>query len=269
MLSGMTVNQVLSPKVADAHTGQSLAGTRDPILGTLAATVSDLEDIRISLSNRLYSLTHGEQDADGVLRTYGLPDDDPAVLAVQELLEGAQRLEKAAVKALEKRMKKHVLYKWVEDNKGIGAKSAARLLSAIGDPYMKELYVEEEWKQYRRVLKPRTISELWAYCGYSVVDGAAPRRMKGKQVNWNPEARTRVWLMAETSVKCKGTYKPVYDEAKAQALANPHKVDCPRCKAKAGEPLSAGHAHARALRRVSKEILRDLWLLSKEWHEKN
>lgn len=265
----MTVNQVLSPKVASSHTGQSLTGTRDPVLGTLASTVSDLEDIRISLGNRLWSLTHDEHDLDGVLRAYGLPEDDPSVLALKELVEGAQALEKAAVKAMTKRMKEHVLYKWVEDNKGVGAKTAARLLNAIGDPYMREQYVEEKWQEYRLVIKPRTLSELWSYCGYSVVNGKAPRRSKGEKINWNPEARTRVWIIAETSVKCNGTYKPVYDEAKAHALATPHKEDCHRCKAKAGEPLSAGHAHARALRRVSKEILRDLWLLSKEWHEKN
>lgn len=265
----MTVNQVLSPKVASAHTGQSLAGVRDPVLGTLASTVSDLEDVRISLSNRLWSLTHAEQDSDGHLRGFGLPDDDPAVLSVKELLEGAQAMEKDAIKAMVERMKKHVLYKWVEDNKGVGAKTAARLLSALGDPYIKETYVEDEWHEYRRVLKPRTLSELWAYCGYSVVEGKAPKRSKGAKINWNPEARTRVWLIAETSVKCNGTYKPVYDEAKAHALVTPHAQDCPRCKVSAGEPLSAGHAHARALRRVSKEILRDLWLLSKEWHEKN
>ena len=267
MLPGMTVNQVLSPKVASAHTGQSLAGVRDPILGTLASTVTDLENIRISLGNRLWSLTHEEQDSDGILRAFGLPDDDPAVLAVKELLEGAQGLEKAAIKAMEKRMKDHVLYPWVESNKGIGKKTAARLLSALGDPYIKEMYVEDGWGEYRRLLKPRTLSELWAYSGYSVVDGKAPSRLKGQKVNWNPEVRTRVWLIAETSVKCNGTYKSVYDAAKAQEMT--HVKDCSRCKAQAGEPLSKGHAHARALRRVSKEILRDLWLLSKEWHEKN
>lgn len=265
----MTVNQVLSAKVASAHTGQSLSGTRDPILGTLASTVTDLEAVRISLSNRLFSLTHDEHDLDGVLRAYGLPEDDPSVLAVQELLKGAQGLERAAVRALEKRMKSHVLYPWVEANKGVGAKSTARLLGAIGDPYMKELYVEEEWGQYRHVYKPRSVAELWAYCGYGVVDGKAPYRRSGFKVNWNPDARKRVWLIAETSVKCNGTYKPVYDAAKAAALAIVHQQDCHRCKVKAGEPLTAGHAHARALRRVSKEILRDLWLLSKEWHEKN
>lgn len=268
MLSGMTVNQVLSPKVASSHTGQALTGTRDPILGTLASTVSDLEAIRISLGNRLYSLTHSQEDADGHLRGFGLPDDDPAVLAVQELLEGAQGLEKAAIKAMEKRMTKHVLFSWVEGNKGVGKKTAARLLSAIGDPYMKETYVEDG-DEFRLVFKPRTLAELWSYSGYGVVKGEAPKRQKGQKANWNVEIRTRVWLIAESSVKCNGTYKPVYDEAKAHAVATPHTVDCARCKAKAGEPLSAGHAHARALRRVSKEILRDLWSLSKEWHEKN
>lgn len=265
----MIENQVLSPKVASAHTGQSLAGARDPVLGTLASTVGDLEDVRISLSNRLYSLTHAENDVDGHLRGFGLPDDDPSVEAIKSLLAGAEALEKQAIKAMTSRMKKHVLYGWVQNNKGVGEKTAARLLSALGDPYIKELYEPAGEDEFRRVLKPRTISELWSYAGYGVVEGSAPKRTKGSKSNWNPEVRMRVWLIAETSVKCKGTYKPVYDKAKAHYIATPHAVDCARCGAKAGEPLSAGHAHARALRRVSKEILRDLWLLSKEWHDQN
>lgn len=266
MLLAMASNQVLSPKVASAHTGQSLAGARDPVLGTLASTVSDLEAIRISLSNRLWSLTHPVADADGILRTFGLEDDDPAVLAVAELLTGAQTLEKSAIKAMQKRMQKHVLYEWVKSNKGVGEKTAARLLSALGDPYMKEQYVEDG-DEFRRIYKPRSVSELWAYSGYGVVNGMAPSRKKGQKSNWNPEIRMRTYLIAETSVKCNGTYKPVYDAAKLHAVETPHTTDCVRCKAKAGEPLGAGHAHARALRRVSKEILRDLWTLAKEWHE--
>lgn len=264
----MIVNQVLSPKVASSHTGQSLAGTRDPILGTLASTVSDLEAIRISLVNRLYSLTHEVADVDGVVRGYALPDDDPSVEVVRELVRSAEELEKKAIKALQNRMKSHVLYPWVEANKGVGSKTAARLLSALGDPYMKEQYIPEG-EEFRRVYKPRSVSELWSYAGYGVIDGKAPARSKGTVMNWNPEVRMRTYLIAETSVKCNGTYKPVYDEAKKHALATPHALDCHRCKAKAGEPLGNGHAHARALRRVSKEVLKDLWTLSKEWHESN
>jgi len=264
----MTTTHSVSPRVSYEQSHEDVLGTRDVVLGVLASSVSDLETLRIAISNRVYSLTHTGPDVDDVLRGHQLAEDDPAVIAMQELLEGTKALEKLAIKAMQKRMKKHVLYEWVSKNKGVGEKTAARLLSALGDPYIRDMYVGEG-DELRHVLEPRTVSELWSYAGYGVVNGAAPKRTKGQKVNWNPEIRMRVWLIAETSIRSNGDYKPVYDETKASAMASPHLQDCARCKAKAGEPLSKGHAHARAMRRVSKEILRDLWTLSKEWHESN
>jgi hypothetical protein len=63
----------------------------------------------------------------------------------------------------------------------------------------------------------------------------------------------------------------VYDAAREQYAEAVHPTECVRCgpagkPALPGSPLSAGHQHARALRRVSKEILRDLWLEARMVH---
>jgi hypothetical protein len=54
-----------------------------------------------------------------------------------------------------------------------------------------------------------------------------------------------------------------------------HAAPCQQCAGKGksaeaaiGAPLRPGHQHARALRLVAKEVLKDLWVASKEIHEK-
>ena len=72
----------------------------------------------------------------------------------------------------------------------------------------------------------------------------ALRRERGQRANWNPEAKMRAYLVAESTVKFTGAeftrkgklarwprspYRDVYDEAKAKAQVALHRRDCPRC----------------------------------------
>jgi hypothetical protein len=64
----------------------------------------------------------------------------------------------------------------------------------------------------------------------------------------------------------------VYYEAREKYTNSVHPAVCVRCgpekkPAQPGSPLSDGHKHARALRIVSKEILKDLWVAAKDLHE--
>lgn len=93
-------------------------------------------------------------------------------------------------------------------------------------------------------------------------------RAKGAQSNWNSEARKRVWLIAKSVEKqTKGEYRELYDATKEHYQGAVHAYDCAQCKAKVGDPLKPGHIQSRALRRVSKEVLKDMWLASKQVHE--
>jgi hypothetical protein len=160
---------------------------------------------------------------------------------------------------------------------GIGEKQCARLLACIGDPY---------WNDSTD--QPRTLRPLWRFCGLDVVPadaqssddsqvvlgvGVAPRKQRGQLVTWNPEARQRVWLIAESCMKNRNSaYRPVYDAARIKYADAVHGAPCIRCgpkgkPAQAGSPLSNGHQHARGLRLIAKEILRDLWREAKRIHE--
>jgi hypothetical protein len=206
-----------------------------------------------------------------------------------------EQLTKDATKHLEKVMRRHPLHPWVKAQKGLGDKQVARLLAAIGDPYWNTLYD-----------RPRTVSELWAYCGYHVLPvsqlgcdahgvtagrdqagggdtsqrfseaqairaGVAPRRQRGQKSNWSETARKRTWLIATSIVKAGGPYRDVYDATKMKYAEATHHAACVRCgpagkPAEAGSPLSKAHIHARGLRAISKAVLKGIWIEARRIH---
>jgi hypothetical protein len=102
--------------------------------------------------------------------------------------------------------------------------------------------------------------------------GVAPKRQRGQRSNWSATAKMRVFLIAESCIKqAKSPYRPVYDEGRTRYADAVHDLPCVRCgpggsPAQPGSPLSAGHQHARAMRLVMKEILRDLWIEARRLH---
>lgn len=235
-----------------------------PFLSTFAAQVDDLEALRVALANRrrLMVTPADEEDKDGIRRGLGLSMDDPEdallLAPIALTVEGVTDLENGAIKFLQKYMAAGPWGPWLADgkSKGVGAKQLARLLGATGDPC---------WHNGQN--RPRLVSELWSYCGYSVVDGAAPARRKGTQINWSTEARKRAWLIAGSCVKTGGDghYRAIYDKSRAHYADAVHTGVCVRCgpsgkPAQPGSPLNDGHKHGRALRAIAKELLRDLWV---------
>lgn len=232
----------------------------DPALALAADVVDDLERVRIANENRLRQLTRDVEDVDGEQRGFGLPVEHPDVARLAGIVEGLAKLEHDAVLELQRKLRKHPLGPWVKATRGIGEKQGARLLAAIGDPYWNTLYDRQ-----------RTVSELWAYSGYHVQEGAAVGRARGQKANWSATAKMRAYLIAESIVKAGGPLREVYDAARAKYDGALHEVECRRCGPKGnpahpGSTLSAGHQHARALRAVAKEVLRQLWLEARRLH---
>lgn len=238
------------------------------VLTILSDALDDLERTRIANENRLRQLTRTEADSDGGERGFGLPIDHPQVARLADIVDSMVKLEKEATVNLQKTMKTHPLGPWVARTKGVGEKQGARLISVIRDPYWNDLYD-----------RPRLVSELWAYCGLHVLKdpqtnvGVAPARQRGVKANWSQDAKMRVYLVAASCIKQSSSpYRPIYDEARLKYENQVHQAPCKRCgpsgkPAQPGSELSKGHQHARAMRLVMKEILRDLWTESKSLHE--
>lgn len=267
----------------------------DPFLALAADVLDDLEKVRIANENRLRQLTRDETDADGEERGFGLTEDHPDVARLAALVDALAKAEHSATLNLQRVMRKHPLGPWVKATAGVGEKQAARLLASIGDPYWNTLHD-----------RPRTVSELWAYCGYHVlparhdpteshpsgaggsntghpdqvhdalqgmVVGVAPKRQRGARANWSAAAKMRAYLIAESCIKQRSSpFRPVYDAARTKYADAIHDAPCARCGPKGkpapvGSPLSDGHKHARAMRAVSKELLKSLWREARHIHE--
>lgn len=229
----------------------------DPLLTLASITMDDLEELRKAQENRYRSLTQSGTSENGLEWGFGLDDRDPNVAAAGAIVDQIKQMEHQAVLNLQRLMRKHPLGPWVKGQKGVGEKQAARLLGVIGDPY---------WHSAEN--RPRTVSELWAYCGLK----PGQKRQRGTQANWSTEAKTRAYLIAEACLKAQGPYAEVYYQRKAHTEDREHSIECVRC-GPAGKPAQPGtawskaHRHADALRVVSKEVLKDLWRASRALHQ--
>lgn len=240
----------------------------DMILNTLAATLDDIEGMRKATANRLRILTASEPDADGVVRGMGLGEGHYSVMALRQTLEDLEYIEKHTVKDLQTAMKRHPLSEWVKSQRGVGEKTAARLLAAVGDPYWidEAEFEDDEGNVVYRPARTRTVSELWAYAGLHVdrPSNSAVRRKKGVQSNWKTEIKTRAYLIAEACVKT-GVRKDLEDDTKRVATTKYGRVYLDR-RAHTGQThpeWTLGHSHNDAMRIVSKELLKDMWVASK------
>ena len=153
--SGANAEQGQAALIDAAPVGFTLL---DPALALAADVLDDVERVRIANANRLQILTRSVEDSDGEVRGFGLDESHPDVARLAAMVELLGKVEHDAELNLGRMLRRHPLGKWVKAQKGIGDKQGARLLAAIGDPYVNSA-----------TGMPRTVSALWAYCGLHVL----------------------------------------------------------------------------------------------------
>jgi hypothetical protein len=214
-----------------------------PLLYVHATAHRDLEQLRVASEQRLRILTKAEPDKDGVTRGFGLDERHPDVARLVALTDGLKGLEHDAELGLKRSLRGCSIHPWIVTQIGLGEKQTARLLAAIGDPYINS-----------STDKPRTVSALWAYCGLHVIDGESARRKKGVQANWSTEAKTRAYLCSISCIKhSTSPYREVYLKRREHTLLT-------------HEDWTPGHSHNDALRITSKEILKRMWREARRLH---
>jgi hypothetical protein len=213
-----------------------------PGLDLAASILDDVEAVWVANNNRLAILTKPQdvEDEDGGKRGWGLTLDHPDVRNLADLVTSLKALETQAGKNLERHLKAHPLHDWQRDTVGVGARQLARLVAAIGDPYWNDLHD-----------RPRTVSELWAYCGFK----PGQRRRRGVKSNWSADAKKRAYLIAVSCIKSRNSpYRGAYDRRREHtAVSHPD--------------WTAGHSHNDALRYAAKMMLKDLWREARDIHE--
>jgi len=195
--------------------------------------------MRIATENRIRALS----DIKGLT---GSPEHERMSVIADQL----RAIEHDVVLELRRLMRAHPLGPFVKRTIGLGEKQVGRLLAAIGNPYIKPAVIDSDTGEVIEPSRPRRgPAELWAYCGFHVVDGQRPRRRRGEVANWNNIAKVRARLCAESCVKqMRSPYRPVYDAERARW---------------AGRDTTDLHKHNHALAVVAKAILRDLWVEAK------
>lgn len=237
----------------------------DPMLFTLAQTLQDYETLRIAEEHRLriFSTPSDVPDEDGVCRGFGYAEDSNEVQVVKGLIDPLKDLEHRTVLSLQKRMRVNPIWPYFKDVKGVGEKTLARLMACIGDPYLRPL----DDGSY----EPRTVSQLWAYCGMHTIankDGeiVAAKRMKGVQANWNTEAKTRLFLLSQNLLR-QGIRKDKDGNQYAVTEYGQLYLDRRAHTAVTHPEWNPGHGLNDALRIMGKELLKQLWRAAREIHE--
>ena len=98
------------------------------------------------------------------------------------------------------------------------------------------------------------ISSLWKHSGFAVIDGHAPKREKGKTIDYNPKLRTLMWKITDSFIKQNSpVYRGIYDNEKKRQLARKDE----------NKPKSQLHAHLRAMRKTTKIFLSHYWVVGR------
>jgi len=170
-------------------------------------------------------------------------------------------LEVAADEMAKEGKKLGAIWEWVTSIKGIGNNLAAKLLSRIDD-----------------IGKFDTISKLWRFCGYAVIDGDIDRPQSRETRPYDARLKSVLWEIAEQFIRHRPEiYREEYDEYKKEdRRKHPNVIcrkcgtaflptikTCPGCKQTNkdfGLMYSDAHMNARAKRKAAKLFLSHLWV---------
>jgi len=134
------------------------------------------------------------------------------------------------------------VYEWVTSIKGIGDSLACKLLAQIDD-----------------IEQFATISKLWRFSGYAVIDGQREYNKPGEKSHFNKTLKSVCFLIVESFIKQQTPiYADIYYMEKERLRRiHPEKIVNGNGKTKYND----GHLHAMAMRKTAKIFLQHLWLV--------
>ena len=152
----------------------------------------------------------------------------------------------------------HPAYHWFSQIKGIGKENIGKVIAPID------------------IERADTISSLWKFAGFSVEDGAAPKRVRGGgKLSFNSQLRSMCWRLGSSLLRAKGKFYDYYLKEKDKYYQKYENsgvrivpaTSLPKKEGKRYEPqdmIAAGHIHNQALRKTIKLFLACLWLVWRE-----
>ena len=180
-----------------------------------------IQKTRIQFGNRLDAIS---RDADDT-------GDSPQLEIILKWHKIFSDLESELDKDIGAIVSQHPIYDSVVAIKGVGPMLAAKLISMIN------------------ITRSNTVSQLWRYSGYAVINGEIERPTKGTKLAYNKRLKSTCYLIAVSFLRSSSPYRHLYD-TKKEFYVNT-KPD-----------WTAAHSHNAALRYMIKRFLAHLWL---EW----
>lgn len=167
-----------------------------------------------------------------------LPNDQ------REFVDGLTAFEKAAGRFLGREIRKHALWPWFLEQRGIGEVLAGRMMHHLGD--------------LGRFPSP---AHLWSYCG---LDGPSwKRRTEEGKKTYSPKLNVLAYQIGDSfqhQPEGSGGYRDIYDRRKAYEATKPWCGVChPKGNTNPREICTPGHINSKAKRYAAKRFLADLW----------
>jgi len=229
------------------------------VLRVLAATLDDLQQMRIMTGNRIAAAE----------RRYG-----DALPHLYEALDPLSDAEHRAELMLKRVWRSHPLAPWAKAIPGCGEKLIARLVAVIGEPSLRAVghwaRTEEDGERVWVVegYEERSAGELLAYCGHGDPARSVRRSsMTQEEVfkQGNPAAKLAAWKLGYQFMRTPSSpYRATYLAERERYLHKLHGRACVRCgprgrPALPGTPWSENHKHNAAIRNTTHAFLIDLW----------
>lgn len=139
-----------------------------------------------------------------------------------------EELEKEAEGEIKELVKDWPIVEEMIQVKGIGLTLAAKMVAMID------------------IKKADTVSVLWRYAGYGVLNGLREKPIKGEKLHYNIRLKSTLYLVGTSFLRSGSPYRKVYDAAKERYLET----------RKDWTPL---HRHLAAQRIMEKVFLSHLW----------
>ena len=176
-----------------------------------------LQKSRIQFGNRISALERGVDNSDGktleLLTRWNIHFDE---------------LEKEADKDIAVLVHDVPIVQEMTCIKGIGKLLAAKVVAMVD------------------ITRADTVSALWRYAGYGVIEGERERPTKGEKLHYNIRLKTTCYLIGSSFLRSGSPYRAVYDAAREYYAIN-------------HSDWSKGHQHNAAMRKMIKTWLAHLW----------
>lgn len=193
----------------------------DPSISVLARALVDLRDriiqkARIQFSNRLSAIDRGTDNP--TYRHY-----------IEQWMTKFQLLEDELDSSIKDLADDFPIVEYMCRVKGVGKTLALKTVVMID------------------IHRADTISALWRYAGYAVINGEREKPVKGEKLHYNIRLKTTCYLIGSSFLRSGSPYRDIYDKAREEYESR--------------EDWTKLHKHNAAMRKMIKVWLSHLWLV--------